>query len=111
MGKKELVKWHREHFFVREKKDNPKDEHPAFVFEQSSRYYKVIVITAHPTTHGKDNVELKHNIDPKRSDKSYAVPYRGPRRKSDFYPKKLKCYRIHKDDEVIIKQLKNRKKK
>ncbi|MBQ7906802.1 MAG: hypothetical protein IJ309_02380 [Clostridia bacterium] len=103
-------KWHRVHFFQNEKKNKNKfgglePEHPVLVFRQSGQWYKVIPFTKHPTTDGKQNVPLIHNVDPEnKSFKSYAVPYRAPRKVNDFQAPKKK-YRIHKDDLPVIKAL------
>ena len=110
MGKKKS-KWHRVHFFRQERKrdaDNRKTgkEHPAYIYEQSSRHYKAIIFTSHPTTDGVKNERMKYNIDPSNTEThSYGVRYRGPRPFSDFRSPD-KTYRIHKDDMPTVKKLK-----
>lgn len=114
MAKKATKKWNRVHFFVKEKKCNADmkkipEEHPAYVFEQSKTHYKAIHFTSHPTTHGNENVRLKHNIDPKEEQKAtYAVPYSEPRSKKEYQPPDKK-YRIHRDDVGTINKLKHKK--
>ena len=112
MAKKQQKKWNRVHFFVKEHKPNVKDkkEHPGYAFEQSKTHYKVIMFTHHPTTNGKDNVPLKHNIDPEEKDrKSYAIPYKNPRPREEFKSPDKK-YRIHSEDRGTINSLKYNKK-
>ena len=115
--KKATKKWHRVNFFMKERKNNPNmvrddpDEHPAWIFGQSRTHYKGIHFTSHATTHGKKNVELKHNIDPDENERrSYAVPYREPRPKSEYQPPD-KPYRIHKEDKATVNALKNKKRR
>ena len=112
--KKRQKKWHRVHFFMKEKKNNfdikaGVKEHPELVFGQSKTHYKSIRFTTHPTTNGVSNVPLKHNIDPTdKTRKSYAVPYKQPRPRKEYQPSD-KNYRIHKDDLSTINKLKNKK--
>jgi hypothetical protein len=112
--KKSTRKWNRTHYFVNEKKtggsDREKKEHPALIFEKSGNQLKPIVFTHSETTDGKQNVRLKFNVDPDDSKPCYAVPYRAPRRSSEFQPPK-KNYRIHKDDYETVKTLRIRNKK
>lgn len=119
---KAQVKWHRVGFFQNEKKPDGKKEHPAFVFSRSKQYYKAVIFTRHPTTNGKDNLPLLHNVDPakdmenqrkppKEREISYGVPYRGPRKISEFQSPKTN-YRIHIDDKdnlALLKAGKNKK--
>ena len=91
------------------------------MFSRSKQYYKAVIFTRHPTTDGKDNLPLLHNVDPakdkanqrkpfKDRETSYGVPYRGQRRIEEFQPPK-KPYRIHPDDKGILALLKAGKKK
>lgn len=70
--KKSKKKWHRVNFFMKEKKTNPNmkkedpEEHPTLIFSQSKTHYKGVRFTSHPTTHGKNNEPLLHNIDPNK---------------------------------------------
>ena len=92
------------------RKENP-EEHPAWIFGQSRTHYKGIHFTSSATTHGQKNVELKHNIDPNEKVlKTYAVPYREPRPRSEYQPPDKK-YRIHKEDKATVNGLKNGNKK
>ena len=113
---KTQIKWHRVGFFRNEKKANAKKEHPAYVFSQSKQYYKAVIFTRHPTTNGKNNLPLLHNVDPAKDKEnqrklpkdreiSYGVPYSGPRRKSEFQNPKTN-YRIHIDDKDNLVLLK-----
>lgn len=113
--KKAFRKWNRVHFFQKENKTKngvkTGKEHPAFIFQQSGNQYKAIIFTRSSSTNGKDNIELTYNIDPDNIvDKSYAIPFRGPRPSSDFKPADKK-YRIHKDDLPKIGQAKKGYKK
>lgn len=114
--KKTTKKWHRTNFFMKENKENENmkkepEEHPAWVFGQSKTHYKAIHFTKHPSTNGKKNVLLKHNVDPdEHSFSSYAVPFREPRPKKEYKPPD-KAYRIHKEDKATVNSLKNRNKK
>ena len=107
-------KWHRVHFFMKEKKNNDNivhnvKEHPELVFSQSKTHYKSIRFTTHPTTNGVENVPLKHNIDPNDTTRiSYAVPYKQPRPKKE-YQSADKKYRVHSEDLSTINQLKHKK--
>ena len=107
-------KWNRVGFFQQEKKPKgtkgEQREHPAWIFGQSGSQYKSIVFTSNATTAGKDNVKLKHNVDPDSKEPCYGVPYRGVRMASEFQPPKKK-YRIHKDDVPVVKVLKAGQKK
>ena len=107
---KNKKKWHRAHFFAKENKNingvTGLKEHPVYVFEQSHNSYKVIPFSHSPTTNGKDNLPLKHNIDPEGVKTSYGVRYTSPRSKSEFKPAD-KAYVIHKDDYPTIKALKS----
>ena len=71
---------------------------------------EAIVFTSNETTNGKQNLLLKHNVDPDSNEPCYGVSYRGPRKMSDFQPPK-KAYRIHEEDRPIVKQLKSGNKK
>ena len=107
-------KWHRVHFFMKEKKNNANikhdvKEHPELVFSQSKTHYKSIRFTTQSTTNGVDNVPLKYNIDPNDiTRKSYAVPYKQPRPRKEYQPVDKK-YRIHSEDMATINQLKHKK--
>lgn len=113
---KTTKKWHRVNLFMKEKKNNPdmkrkKLEHPVWVFEQSRTHYKAIHFTSSKTTRGEENVPLKHNVDPdEKRRKTYAVPFREPRPKSE-YQLPDKKYRIHKDDKATVNSLRYKKRR
>lgn len=92
------------------KKEDP-EEHPAWIFSQSRTHYKGVHFTSSATTNGKENIPLKYNIDPDEKErKSYGIPYRGPRPKSE-YKAPDKMYRIHKEDKATVNSLKKENKK
>ena len=85
------------------------EEHPALIFEQSRTHYKGIHFTSHSTTKGQSNIPLRHNIDPNEKERrTYAVPYKEPRPKSEYQPPDKK-YRIHREDKATVNALKRRK--
>ena len=97
-------KWNRVHEF-KKRKSGEYVGHP--VYGKNKRAYKYLTFT-HKPEEGKENDyhKLKHNIDSKEKDKpTYVKKTFGVNRYNDFDPPSKK-YRIHKDDQAIIKRYK-----
>ena len=107
-GKKQH-KWNRVRIWSRKKPTKSTKGHPAYIFERSGRLMRHLLFTHSPTTDGEENVLLKHNIDPDEVDRdSYVRPKAFVSQDGDFEPVDKK-YRIHKEDQETIKQIKQKK--
>ena len=70
---------------------------------------KYLVFTTQETTDGVENISLSHNIDEKDSRVSRVRNGWFVAHKDEFEPVTDKKFKIHKDDEPLIKSLKNKK--
>ena len=73
--------------------------------------YKYIGLTHSPTTHGKRNIRLRVNPNPKDFRKSYARPFCRTDKIKDFSKKKLRGWKISKRDRTRIRKIKRVKEK
>ncbi len=99
-------KWNRRHEFKRKKSNKKGVGHPVYVYGASKSSYKYLTFTHEPEKDFEnDYEELKHNIDPLDSNKSYVKKKYGVSRQSAFRSPDKK-YRIHPDDVHTVNKYK-----
>ncbi len=108
MAKETKSKWNRTHYFAREKPNNRRTGHYAFVYGQRKRNRKYLLFT-HTPPEGRENEfeRLQHNIDPLDASESYVKKrYKITRDDLLQQDEKSKRLRIHPSDQSLIKKYK-----
>lgn len=104
--KKSHKKWNRRHEWrLHNHSGKDRKKHPAYVFAASANKRKFLCFTHSASTNGKNNIKLRHNVEPADLRDCYLVPRSMIDQDSNLEMTNRK-FRIHPEDLETVKEYK-----